>query len=75
MKVDDRQRFMVTVAAHHVPPRWEIGAHERAVYEQDVARARLHGVRSAHRDTGVPALRSLIRVSWPYVLAREELEG
>lgn len=65
-------RFRVLVKAHEVPPRWVIPAHERVVFESDERTARLHGVRSAHRDAGVPALRSLTRVSWPFVSATRE---
>ena len=66
------RRFRVSVAAHTVPPRWDIVAHERVVYERDEGAARVHGIRSAHRDAGVPPLRSLMRLSWRYVSAEVE---
>ena len=70
----DLRRFRVTVAAHSIPPRWNIVEHERVVYEQDEQSARTHGIRSAHRDADVPPLRSLMRLSWPHVSAEAERE-
>lgn len=72
MSGDRYRRFRVSVAAHKVPPRWEVEAHERVVYERDEREARAHGVRSAHRDADVPPLRSLMRLSWRHVSAEAE---
>jgi hypothetical protein len=71
---DNLRRFRVAVQAHPVPPRWRILAHERVVYERDERAARVHGVRSAHRDAEIPPLRSLMRLSWPYTSAEMEPE-
>lgn len=72
MSRGDYRPFRVSVVAHHVPPRWDIPAGVRTVFERDEQQARTHGIRSAHRDVGVPPLRSLMRVSWPYVSAVPE---
>ena len=74
MRTSDLRRFRVAVAAHSIPPRWSIEEHERVVYERDERAARTHGVRSAHIEAGVPPLRSLMRLSWPYVTAEPERE-
>lgn len=72
--MSDVQRFRVTVEAHRLEPRFEVPASSRVVWAEDVKRARYRGLRAAHIDAQVPGLRSLMRVSWPFVSAVSELE-
>lgn len=75
MGKSDYRPYRVSVAAHRIPPRWDIPAGERVVFERTEEAARTHGIRSAHRDAGVPPLRSLMRPSWRYVTAVREWDG
>jgi hypothetical protein len=61
--------FRVVIAAHPIPPRWEVPGAEVEVFAESEREARRQAVRSAHLDAGVPPLRSLLRLSWEHVTA------
>lgn len=73
--MSDVQRFRVTVEAHRLEPRFDVPASSQVVFAEDVKRARYRGLRAAHIDAQIPGLRSLMRVSWPFVSAVLEREA
>ncbi len=74
---DEYRRFRVTVTAHEVAGRvrsFRVPAMSLVLYAPDERRARKRGVEVAYRDAALPAFKSLMRQSWPHVLAHGELE-
>lgn len=55
--------WRVTIAAHDVPPRWYVPARVVELGSYTAGGARDQALRWAHIDAGVPALRSLLRLS------------
>ena len=67
--MSDRPLYDVTIAEHVVNGRWPVPASLHRVGGPSLACARATVVRLAHIDAGVPALRSLLRLSWPHARA------
>lgn len=64
--------YRVVIAAHAVPPRWKIPAYSGVHHATTAQVARLMAVRHVHIVAGVPALKSLLRVSWRHSQAVPE---
>jgi hypothetical protein len=58
--------WRVTIAEHHLPPRWHVPARSVTLGAGSAEAACRFVVRWAHRDAGVPPLRSMIAVSMRY---------
>lgn len=61
--------WRVTIAAHDVPPRWHVPARTTLTGSPTAEMACRFAAQEAHRDAGVPPMRSLLRQTLPHVKA------
>jgi hypothetical protein len=61
--------WKVTIAEHHVPPRWDVSARTVEVAAPTAQTACVIAVRWAHIDADIPPLRSMLAVSMAHATA------
>jgi hypothetical protein len=62
--------YRVTIEAHDIPPRWRVPAQTIEVGASTAEIACRAVVRFAHRDAGVPPLRSMLALSLEHTIAK-----
>lgn len=62
--------WKVTIAEHHVPPRWDVPARTVEVAAPTAQSACVIAVKWAHIDAEVPPLRSMLAVSMQHAHAK-----